>query len=78
MRTNQSQYGLFSGAAALVATCAIAIAAPDEGRAADAAACPADDSGLSLPAGICATVLADGNGHARHLLVSEAGVIYVN
>jgi glucose/arabinose dehydrogenase len=78
MRTNQSQYGLFSGAAALVATCAIAIAAPDEGRAADAAACPADESGLALPAGFCATVLADGIGHARHLVVSEAGVIYVN
>jgi glucose/arabinose dehydrogenase len=78
MRGNQSQYGLFSGAAALVASCAIAIAAPDQSRAADAAACLKDDSGLTLPAGFCATVLADGIGHARHLVVSEAGVIYVN
>jgi glucose/arabinose dehydrogenase len=78
MRMNQSQYGLFSGAAALVASCAIAIAAPDYAFAADAAACLKDDSGLTLPAGFCATVLADGIGHARHLVVSEAGVIYVN
>jgi glucose/arabinose dehydrogenase len=78
MRLNQRQYGLFSSAAALVASCAIAITAPHESRAADAAACPADDSGLTLPAGFCATILADGIGHARHLVVSEAGVIYVN
>jgi glucose/arabinose dehydrogenase len=78
MRMNQSHYGLFSGAALLVASCAMAIAAPGEARAADAAACPADDSGLTLPAGFCATVLADGIGHARHLVVSDAGVVYVN
>jgi hypothetical protein len=30
------------------------------------AACPADDSGLTLPAGFCATIFADGIGHARH------------
>jgi len=78
MRVNQSRYGSFSSAAALVATCAIAIAAPDYAFAAEAAACPADDSGLTLPAGFCATVLADGIGHARHLVVSEAGVVYVN
>lgn len=78
MRGNQSQCGLFSGAAALVASCAIAIAAPDYAFAADAAACLKDDSGLTLPAGFCATVLADGIGHARHLVVSESGVIYVN
>jgi glucose/arabinose dehydrogenase len=40
--------------------------------------CPNDDSGLKLPAGFCATVFADGIGHARHLVVSPAGVVYVN
>jgi glucose/arabinose dehydrogenase/mono/diheme cytochrome c family protein len=75
---HQSQYGLLSGAAALAASCALAIAAPTGARAADAAACPADDSGLTLPAGFCATVFADGTGHARHLVVSDAGVVYVN
>ena len=30
--------------------------------------CAQDNSGLSLPAGFCATVFADGIGHARHLV----------
>jgi glucose/arabinose dehydrogenase/mono/diheme cytochrome c family protein len=40
--------------------------------------CPNDDSGLKLPAGFCATILADGIGHARHLVVGPSGVVYVN
>jgi glucose/arabinose dehydrogenase/mono/diheme cytochrome c family protein len=40
--------------------------------------CSHDDSGLKLPAGFCATVFADGIGHARHLVVSPSGVVYVN
>ena len=40
--------------------------------------CPGDDSGLSLPSGFCATIFADDIGHARHLVVSESGVVYVN
>ena len=32
--------------------------------------CASDDSGLKLPAGFCATVLAEGIGHTRHLVVS--------
>jgi glucose/arabinose dehydrogenase/cytochrome c5 len=31
-----------------------------------------------LPAGFCATVFADGIGHARHLVVAPSGVVYVN
>jgi len=31
-----------------------------------------------LPAGFCATVFADGIGHARHLVVAPNGVVYVN
>ncbi len=41
-------------------------------------ACPSDDSGLKLPAGFCATVFADGIGHARHMVVAPSGVVYVN
>jgi glucose/arabinose dehydrogenase/mono/diheme cytochrome c family protein len=41
-------------------------------------ACPGDDSGLKLPAGFCATVFADGVGHARHMVVAPNGVVYVN
>ena len=40
--------------------------------------CPGDDTGLTLPAGFCATVFADGIGHARHMVVGPAGVVYVN
>jgi glucose/arabinose dehydrogenase/mono/diheme cytochrome c family protein len=40
-------------------------------------ACP-NDSGLELPPGFCATVFADGIGHARHLVVAPSGVVYVN
>jgi glucose/arabinose dehydrogenase/mono/diheme cytochrome c family protein len=33
---------------------------------------------LKLPPGFCATVFADGIGHARHLVVALNGVVYVN
>jgi glucose/arabinose dehydrogenase/mono/diheme cytochrome c family protein len=42
------------------------------------AACPKDDSGLKLPPGFCATIFADGVGHARHLVAAPDGVVYVN
>jgi hypothetical protein len=48
-------------------------AAPTSGHA-----CPNDDSGLKLPPGFCATVFADGIGHARHMVVAPNGVVYVN
>ena len=48
------------------------------GSGAGSAACPGDDSGLRLPPGFCATVFADGIGHARHLAVAQNGVVYVN
>ena len=41
-------------------------------------ACPDNDTGLTLPSGFCATVFADDIGHARHLVVSSAGVVYAN
>jgi glucose/arabinose dehydrogenase/mono/diheme cytochrome c family protein len=40
--------------------------------------CPNDDSGLRLPPGFCASIFADGIGHARHLVVASNGVVYVN
>jgi glucose/arabinose dehydrogenase len=40
--------------------------------------CPEDQTGLHLPAGFCATLFADGIGHARHLVVGPTGVVYVN
>jgi glucose/arabinose dehydrogenase/mono/diheme cytochrome c family protein len=41
-------------------------------------ACPSDDSGLKLPPGFCATIFADGIGHARHLAIAPDNVVYVN
>lgn len=43
-----------------------------------ASGCPADDSDLTLPPGFCASVFADGIGHARDLVVAPNGVVYVN
>jgi glucose/arabinose dehydrogenase/mono/diheme cytochrome c family protein len=40
--------------------------------------CPNNDSGLTLPAGFCATIFADDIGHARHMVVSPSGILYVN
>ena len=40
--------------------------------------CPKDEGGLKLPDGFCATVFADGIGHARHMVVAPSGVLYVN
>src|SRR5690349_13853775 len=47
-------------------------------KEAKSSSCPNDDAGLKLPAGFCATVFADGIGHARHIVVSPSGVVYVN
>lgn len=50
---------------------------PVPARAADAA-CKGGSGGLSLPAGFCATIYADGIGHARQMAVSADGTLYVN
>jgi glucose/arabinose dehydrogenase len=46
--------------------------------AAAASPCMQDQSALKLPAGFCATIFADDIGHARHMVVSPDGVVYVN
>src|SRR5258708_5294013 len=80
MRIDRSQNGVVCGVTA--AACAFSLAAPMHAPAADAAAnasaCKGDDSGLKLPAGFCATIFADGIGHARHLAVADSGIVYVN
>jgi glucose/arabinose dehydrogenase/mono/diheme cytochrome c family protein len=40
--------------------------------------CHGEDAGITLPPGFCATVFADGIGHARHLVVRPSGAVYVN
>jgi len=51
---------------------------PKRAAEAKSEACPNDESGLMLPAGFCATVFADGIGHARHMVAAPSGVLYVN
>ena len=58
-------------AAALLAVGAAAFAQPTPN-------CPADNGGITLPPGFCATVFADNLGHARHMVVAPNGVLYVN
>ena len=41
-----------------------------------AAKCVGDNAGLTLPAGICATVFADSIGLARHVVVAPNGDVY--
>jgi glucose/arabinose dehydrogenase/mono/diheme cytochrome c family protein len=66
------------GVALLVAVAAAPVGAGPSSRDAKAKGCPGDVIGLTLPAGFCATVFADGIGHARHLVVGSNGVVYVN
>src|SRR5262249_25972750 len=49
-----------------------------QGTEAKSTGCSNDDSRLKLPPGFCATVFADDIGHARQMVVSPAGVVYVN
>ena len=43
-----------------------------------ATGCPSDDAKLKLPPGFCATIFADGIGHARQMAFGPNGVLYVN
>ena len=43
----------------------------------DSPAC-ANDAGLELPAGFCASIFADGLGHVRHIVAAPNGVLYAN
>lgn len=46
-----------------------------EGQA--GAVCAGDNGGITLPAGFCATVFADGLGRARHMAVTPSGDVFV-
>jgi hypothetical protein len=72
--------GLFPSVPALILQ--LAGATPSSSQTASTsqrgASCPADIGGITLPKGFCATILADGIGHARHLVVAPNGTVYVN
>jgi glucose/arabinose dehydrogenase len=54
----------------------LAAASPSQAQA-PAKPC-AEDSGITLSPGFCATIFADKIGHARHLVMAPNGVLYVN
>jgi glucose/arabinose dehydrogenase/mono/diheme cytochrome c family protein len=66
-----------AGACLAAIPMASAAGSPDRNLPAPAG-CPPNDAGLKLPSGFCATVFADGIGHARQLVVAANGVVYVN
>ena len=78
-----SRRSVLSVTATLVTSCFLSLliffqSVPAAGQKTKATACSNDQSGLKLPNGFCATVFADGIGHARHLTVAPTGVVYVN
>ncbi|HEX3913660.1 MAG TPA: PQQ-dependent sugar dehydrogenase [Steroidobacteraceae bacterium] len=81
MQNDRSQNRLLRNAAVFAGCCALSLAATRSRAAeptADGGSCKGDDSGLTLPSGFCATIFADHIGHARHLVVADDGVVYVN
>jgi glucose/arabinose dehydrogenase/mono/diheme cytochrome c family protein len=73
-------YGALIGGTALAAALPGLAQEAQAAKTATAASakCPADNGGLKLPPGFCATIFADKIGHARHLVVAPNGVVYVN
>jgi glucose/arabinose dehydrogenase len=60
-----------------IATGFIAALASAPNASAQKPACDADNGGITLPAGFCAEVVADGLGEARHIAVAPNGDVYV-
>ncbi|HEY8162840.1 MAG TPA: c-type cytochrome [Methylocystis sp.] len=63
---------------AIIAALALAQASASAAQSESKPACPRSDAGITLPPGFCATIFADGVGHARHMAVSADGTVYVN
>src|SRR5579872_4719114 len=65
-------------AVALFGALGAAPAPADTRPSAAGATCAADNGGIVLSSGFCASIFADQLGHTRHLTVAPNGVIYVN
>jgi glucose/arabinose dehydrogenase/mono/diheme cytochrome c family protein len=63
---------------ALLSSMASTQSQSESGKQTKGSSCPNGNAGLALPRGFCATVFAEGIGHARHLVVSPSGLVYVN
>lgn len=79
-QTRAPRVATLAASVAALLSFAAALAPVGQANAASAAAvqCTGDNAGLSLPPGFCATVFADGIGHARHMVVGADGTVYVN
>ena len=62
----------------LLALSGIATANAQKSSSAAAKGCNAGNGGLTLPAGFCATIVADNLGRVRHITVASNGDIYAN
>jgi glucose/arabinose dehydrogenase/cytochrome c5 len=69
---------LLPASLALVTLCVGSSLIPDTFTALAKSEACSNDTGLTLPAGFCATIFADNIGHARQLVVAPDGVVYVN
>ncbi|HEX3845336.1 MAG TPA: c-type cytochrome [Steroidobacteraceae bacterium] len=84
MRSADTFYGSLwpaTAAAACLVLAGVGTARAQNGAAAHAAkgnAACANDAGLKLPAGFCASIFADELGHVRHMVAAPSGVLYVN
>ncbi|MGC2401556.1 MAG: c-type cytochrome [Acidobacteriaceae bacterium] len=78
MRVRALYKALLPASLALITLCVSSLVSDQSSVQAQSHACAANDSGLTLPAGFCATIFADNIGHARHLVVAPDGVVYVN
>jgi glucose/arabinose dehydrogenase/mono/diheme cytochrome c family protein len=83
MRPLRSDRPRLSTLVVLAAVCVVNLVVsaqnqPSPGKKTKSGLCAHDDGGLKLPPDFCATVFAEGIGHARHLVVAPSGVVYVN
>jgi hypothetical protein len=88
MGITRAARGAAYSVAAIATAIAFAACVKTEGTGADSAgsasstassaACAADNGGITLPDGFCATVFADTIGHVRHIVVNSNGDVYVN
>src|ERR1700733_9138997 len=77
MYVTASVQGFFRAAAVTLLLGGSQAVAQPPGGTSGAQGC-AENTGLKLPAGFCASIFADNIGHARHLVVAANGVVYVN
>jgi glucose/arabinose dehydrogenase/mono/diheme cytochrome c family protein len=70
--------GVSAAALLLAAGPALSVPQQRDTSVAPTSGCPNAAGDITLPPGFCATVFADGIGHARDMVVAPDGVVYVN